>query len=631
VPRARTGNQTNGPPPEVEVGSQSANELLVGGAVDGRRGDGDLEDPRFYPEDRALSRPRFHPHLEQDAAGVRLQWRSHALSLTPALRRRCRNRRRLADRAAFVQASPAMRRPLLISGFMATGKSSVGKRVAELSGRRFVDLDREIERKGGASVAELFSELGESGFRALERSALFEALDATGSAPVIALGGGALVSREVRLAAVDRAVVVTLTAGLGEILDRARAESGTRPLLAGDPAARAAALLELRQTAYAEAHARLATDGRSVQEIAQQALGVWQRDPIAVAAGERSYAVDIGEALVAERLPAAVGKASKRVLISDETVYGLHGAAVRDSLGDPAVVLLSPGEQHKHIGSVEKIWRAAQAAEVDRKACFVALGGGVVSDIAGFAAASYQRGVRWVGIPTTLLAMVDASVGGKTGVDLGSAKNAVGAFHQPSAVLCDVTLLSTESDRGFRSALAEVVKTALIGDPELFELLERETERVLARSNQVLAELVRCSIRVKARIVSADERESGLRAVLNLGHTVGHALESQGGYSRLSHGEAVSLGLVAALRIGVALAATPRELAERTERLLAKLGLPADIAREPLVDAVGLIGHDKKRAGKSIKFVVAQGLGDVVTRDIELGELRRHTLALAGS
>jgi shikimate kinase/3-dehydroquinate synthase len=175
------------------------------------------------------------------------------------------------------------------------------------------------------------------------------------------------------------------------------------------------------------------------------------------------------------------------------------------------------------------------------------------------------------------------------------------------------------------------VKTALIGDPELFELLERETERVLARSNEVLTELVRRSIRVKARIVSADERESGLRAVLNLGHTVGHALESQGGYSRLSHGEAVSLGLVAALRIGVALAATPRELAERTERLLAKLGLPADIAREPLADAVGLIGHDKKRAGKSIKFVVAQGLGEVVTRDIELGELSRHTLALAGS
>lgn len=527
-----------------------------------------------------------------------------------------------------------MRRPLLLSGFMATGKSSVGKRVAELSGRRFVDLDLEIERKGGASVAELFSKLGEAGFRALERTALFEVLDAAAASstpPVIALGGGALVSREVRLVAVDRAVVITLTADLTEVLRRARAEGGSRPLLAGDPAARAAALLELRQTAYAEAHARIASDSRSVQEVAQQALAVWQRDPIAVAAGERSYAVDIGEALVAERLPAAVGKASKRVLVSDETVYALHGAPVRDRLADPAVVVLSPGEQHKHIGSVEKIWRAAQAAEVDRKACFVALGGGVVSDIAGFAAASYQRGVRWVGIPTTLLAMVDASVGGKTGVDLESAKNAVGAFHQPSAVLCDVTLLATESDRGFRSALAEVVKTALIGDPGLFELLEQETERVLARSNEILTQLVRRSIRVKARIVSADERESGLRAVLNLGHTVGHALESQGGYSRLSHGEAVSLGLVAALRIGVALNATPRDLAERTERLLAKLGLPADIAREPLADAVALIGHDKKRAGKSIRFVLAHGLGDVVTRDLELAEVTRHTLALAAS
>jgi len=526
-----------------------------------------------------------------------------------------------------------MRRPLIVSGFMATGKSSVGRRIAERSGRPFIDLDGEIERQGGASISELFTTRGEAGFRALERSALLSLLEVTqGSASVIAVGGGALVPRDLRLLALDRAVVVTLSANVEETLRRAGGNAGQRPLLAGpDPAARALALLELRQSAYAEAHASVSTDGRSIDEVAAEVTAIWQRDGIAVAAGERSYAVEIGRGLVESRLKSVVGKPSRVVLVSDETVFGLHGERVRAVLGEPAVVLLSPGEEHKHIGSVEGIWRAAQAAEADRKACFVALGGGVVTDMAGFAAATYLRGVRWVGVPTTLLAMVDASVGGKTGVDLGAAKNAVGAFHQPASVICDVDLLATESARGFRGALAEVVKTAIIGDPELFGLLETETERVLERSPELVAELVRRSIRVKARIVSADERESGLRAVLNLGHTVGHALESQGDYTRLSHGEAVSLGLVAALKIGERLGATPADLSARTERLLSRLGLPMDVAREPLAEAVGLIGHDKKRAGKHVKFVVAHAPGDVRTTDLELTELKRLTLELGRS
>jgi 3-dehydroquinate synthetase len=225
--------------------------------------------------------------------------------------------------------------------------------------------------------------------------------------------------------------------------------------------------------------------------------------------------------------------------------------------------------------------------------------------------------------------MVDASVGGKTGVDLLSAKNAIGAFWQPSRVLCDTELLTTESERGFRGALAEVVKTALIGDPGLLEVLETAPPELRAWPPQLLVELVRRSIRVKARIVSQDERESGRRAVLNLGHTVGHALEAVAGYSRLTHGEAVSLGLVAALRIGVELSVTPRALAERTEALLARLGLPTDVASEPLAESLQLMGHDKKRAGKSVRFVVARAAGDVDTVDLELSSLQELTRGLA--
>jgi shikimate kinase/3-dehydroquinate synthase len=240
-----------------------------------------------------------------------------------------------------------------------------------------------------------------------------------------------------------------------------------------------------------------------------------------------------------------------------------------------------------------------------------------------------MRGVRWVALPTTLLAMVDASVGGKTGVDLHTAKNAVGAFWQPSAVLCDVATLATEPERGYRSALAEVIKTALIGDPELYGVLEREASAVQRRDRDLVAEMVRRCIRVKARIVSFDERESGVRATLNLGHTVGHALESQGDYTRLTHGEAVSLGLVAALRIGERLGATPAELSRRTVELLRALGLPTALEKQDLSAAAELIGHDKKRAGSRLKFIVARDIGRVDLLEIGLAELRDHTRALA--
>jgi 3-dehydroquinate synthetase len=227
--------------------------------------------------------------------------------------------------------------------------------------------------------------------------------------------------------------------------------------------------------------------------------------------------------------------------------------------------------------------------------------------------------------------MVDASVGGKTGVDLGEAKNAVGAFWQPARVLCDVDYLATEAERGYRSGLAEVVKTALIGDPELFELLEREVVGIAARDRDLLTDIVRRCIRVKARIVSQDPREQGLRAVLNLGHTVGHAVESQAGFERLTHGEAVSLGLVAAVRIGHELGHTPKELVERTERLLVGLSMQTAIEKEPLAEAAELIGHDKKRAGSKVNFVFARGIGDVFTSPLELAQLRDLTRGLAAT
>lgn len=525
-----------------------------------------------------------------------------------------------------------MQRPLLLNGFMATGKSSVGRALASRVNRPFIDLDQRIEAQTGASVAALFAERGEAEFRALEREELAKVFASGGSQPaVVALGGGALTRREARLQALDRAVVVTLQAGPQEIARRAGG-GDSRPLLRGpDRIERASELLSQRAAGYAEAHACIPTDGRTIDAIAGDVLAAWQVDGIVVAAGERSYTVEIGAGILSSRLAPAVGSPSKLILVSDANVLRLHGARALELLSQrsPTVVELTPGEEHKHIASVEKIWRAALQASADRTARVLALGGGVVTDIAGFAAATYMRGISWIGAPSTLLAMVDASVGGKTGVDLLSAKNAVGAFWQPSRVLCDTELLATESERGFRGALAEVVKSALIGDAELLSVLEAAPLELRDWPAELRVELVRRSIRVKARIVSEDERESGRRAVLNLGHTVGHALEAVSGYTRLSHGEAVSLGLVAALRIGVGLGATPPELAARTEALLRRLRLPTDVASEPLEASLELIGHDKKRAGKNVRFVVAKAAGEVDTVDLALSSLQELTLGLA--
>ncbi|HMI86188.1 MAG TPA: 3-dehydroquinate synthase family protein, partial [Polyangiaceae bacterium] len=251
-------------------------------------------------------------------------------------------------------------------------------------------------------------------------------------------------------------------------------------------------------------------------------------------------------------------------------------------------------------------------------------GGGVVTDIAGLAASLALRGLRWIAVPTTVLAMVDASVGGKTAVDLGAAKNAVGAFHQPSRVIVDPSLSRSESDRAFSSGLAEVVKTALIGDPAFFAKLatpEAAERLVKQRDAQATTDAIRSSIVVKAGVVGRDEREAGERAHLNLGHTIGHALEAEGGFERLTHGEAVSLGLVAALRVGVALGVTHRDLAAEVERLLARLGLPTDLDAEPLAQALRWVAYDKKREAGTLRMVLVRAPGEVEIARVAAADL----------
>lgn len=382
-----------------------------------------------------------------------------------------------------------------------------------------------------------------------------------------------------------------------------------------------------------EVHGRLVDEGGSSSSAIEEALQLWNRAPVRVAVGERSYSVDVGGAILQSRLLDLLEEYPVAVVVTDCNVDRFHGERFRAAVAatGPRVVsvVLEPGEEHKNLSTVGRLYDRALETGVDRTGVVVAMGGGVVTDISGFFAATWMRGVKWFAVPTTLLSMVDASVGGKTGVDHGLAKNAVGAFWQPRAVVCDVETLETENPRYFRSALSEVVKTAIIGDAELFGLLEQRADALLDGDPKLLTEVVTRCVRVKARIVSRDERESALRAWLNLGHTVGHALEAAGGFSTFTHGEAVSLGLVAALRLGVRWGHTPVGLAERVTSLLHRLGLPATLNRQGLTEAAGLLGHDKKRAANSVKFVIAQALGDVILTPVSLQDLREQVVTLA--
>jgi shikimate kinase/3-dehydroquinate synthase len=266
---------------------------------------------------------------------------------------------------------------------------------------------------------------------------------------------------------------------------------------------------------------------------------------------------------------------------------------------------------------------AARTAKLDRGALIVGVGGGVVTDLSGFVAGTWLRGIRWIAAPTSVLGMVDAAIGGKTGIDFGAGKNVLGAFHQPLAVCANVARTRTEPRRSFVSGLAEVVKSALVGDASLLSDLERDADAILAGEVEPLRRAVRAAAAVKASVVSRDEHEAGLRAILNLGHTLGHALESAGGFGRWFHGEAVSMGTVAALRVGVALGRTPAELPARVEALLARLALPVRLDRGEVEMSLPLLALDKKRSDDAVRFVFVEAPGKAGYTRISLSELGR--------
>jgi shikimate kinase / 3-dehydroquinate synthase len=534
-----------------------------------------------------------------------------------------------------------MAAPVFLVGFMAAGKTSVGRALARASGRRFVDLDDVIAEQG-EPVASLVAR-DEPEFRRREAAALERVIDEAGAQAgdgiVVATGGGAAAYGDNLRRMRASGLVVALGVDVREATARA-AGGPPRPLL-GDPA-RVAALAASRAQFYRRAHAMIETTGRSLDEVVAELEAVehaWRRlpqsrrDATLLALGDRSYPVAVYDRAVdSDLVRPYLADRTRVVVVTDHQVGGHWQQAVLATLGGSVeVISIEPGEASKSLAVYGTLCEELTRRGLDRGSALVALGGGVVGDLTGFIAATLFRGIPFVQLPTTLVAMTDAAIGGKTAVDLQAGKNLVGAFWQPRLVGCGLATLSTLPLRERRAGFGELWKYALLDGETLWQLVDACAGWAAADDGgplpAALPEVITRSIAYKAAIVGRDERElTGHRALLNLGHTVGHAIESATG---LHHGEAVGLGLVAACRVSASLAGATATLEAEVVAALRRSGLPADL--DPLLteDVVDRINVDKKRFADKVRFIAIREVGLCEPVEIQVTELRRILRAAA--
>jgi len=506
---------------------------------------------------------------------------------------------------------------IVLTGFMGVGKSAVGREVAARLDRPFVDMDDLIEQNAGMSISDIFETKGEDYFRTLEAMTLRELAAQRGM--IIATGGGALVNASNREMMARSSLLICLTASVGAIEARVGSDIN-RPLLAGpDKRQRIIALMKQRAAAYAEIPYWIDTSHRSIAQVADEVitlaesgLGGTLRLPVTLPHGS-GYDILLGSGLLAEApgLLAERGLTGDIIIVSDEHVAPHWAdsllAAFAKQEARATLVTLPAGEAHKTLVSIAILYDKFLAAGLDRSGLVIALGGGVIGDMAGFAAATYLRGVRFVQAPTSLLAMVDSSVGGKTGVDLPQGKNLVGAFKQPELVIIDPDLLSTLPPEEFRNGLGEVIKHGVIEDARLFAQLEGD-------GPASLESMIARALRVKIGLVQRDPFEQGERAHLNLGHTFGHAIERVSHYA-IPHGQAVGLGLIAAARLAAARGLCAPDIPERIKDVVARMNLPTELSGYDAASIVAAMNTDKKRKAGRVRFVLPRAIGDVAVYD----------------
>jgi 3-dehydroquinate synthase len=531
---------------------------------------------------------------------------------------------------------------IFLVGMMGAGKTTVGRALAKRLNKRFIDSDHEIEARTGASIPVIFEVEGEEHFRQREAEVIRDltALDGI----VLATGGGAVLRKENREYLKSRGTVIYLRANVNHILQRTGRDKN-RPLLqTADPRKRLEELAREREPLYCEVADLIVETGRpnvpslvhtilsqlashepavelpstlhSNMSIVQSAASN-QHISLQVDLGERSYPIAIGPSLLSDPAWCHAYLNSERVAVVTNTTVGpLYLDRLTETLvaaGKRVVPIVLPdGEEEKNWTCLMLIFDALLREQCDRKTTLIALGGGVIGDMTGFAAACYMRGVPFVQVPTTLLAQVDSSVGGKTGINHPLGKNMIGAFYQPQAVIADTDTLDTLPPRELSAGLAEVIKHGAIIDAEFFTWIEANIDKLRNRDPQAIIHAIRRSCKIKAEVVRQDEREGGLRAILNFGHTFAHAIESGLGYGMWLHGEAVGCGMVMAADLSHRLGYIDAQSKERVKAVVRAAGLPVsapDLGNERWLE---LMQVDKKNEGGQIKFILLKPLGTSV-------------------
>ncbi|WNF26002.1 3-dehydroquinate synthase [Streptomyces sp. C11-1] len=518
---------------------------------------------------------------------------------------------------------------VVLVGPMGVGKSSVGELLAARLGTTYRDTDADVVAEAGKPIAEIFYDEGEEHFRALERRAVAAAV--AEHSGVLSLGGGAVLEGTTRELLADRPVVY-LSMNVDEAVRRVGL-GAARPLLAVNPRKQWRELMDARRHLYEEvARTVVPTDGRTPEEVAQAIIdalelpegpaapgventGMTQqgttRIQVAGTAGSDPYEVLVGHQLLGE-LPQLIGDRAKRVAVLHPEALAETGEAVRQDLADQGyeaiAIQLPNAEEAKTVEVAAYCWKALGQTGFTRSDVIVGVGGGATTDVAGFVAASWLRGVRWIAVPTTVLGMVDAAVGGKTGINTAEGKNLVGAFHPPAGVLCDLAALDSLPVHDYVSGMAEIIKAGFIADPVILDLIEADPEGARTPAGPHTAELIERSIRVKAEVVSSDLKESGLREILNYGHTLGHAIEKNERY-KWRHGAAVSIGMVFAAELGRLAGRLDDATADRHRTVLESVGLPLAYRGDQWPKLLENMKVDKKSRGDLLRFIVLDGIG----------------------
>ncbi len=539
-------------------------------------------------------------------------------------------------------------RNIILTGFSGTGKSIVAGEVARILGWELVDTDADIVRREGKPIAAIFSERGEAAFRSLEKEALKRACDGEGR--VVATGGGVLMDAENRRLLFDSGLVVGLEARPETIYRRLSTEGQgrtpeERPMLAGEsPLERIRSLKAKRQPFYSLAQWVVQTDDLSEAQVAAEVVRAWQMlggrmgpsaggdaELAAVVTHSRgSCPIRVGWGLlerIGERFRGA-GIDGPVYIITDSNVFPLYGRQVQRSLQRAEIeahcFIIPAGEESKSWEMANAIYSWLASRRAERRHTILAVGGGVVGDLAGFVASTYLRGMPFVQAPTSMAAMVDASIGGKTAVNLPEAKNLVGAFYQPQMVLADPHTLTTLGRRELSEGWAEAIKHGFIMDADLVSVFENHATELMGLEPELSTDVIRRSMAIKAEVVSQDERETlGKRVLLNYGHTIGHAIEATTGYGEWMHGEGVSVGMMGAAELSRRMGMIDGDVVRRQGELLKQFDLPLRAEGLDVEQLFAAMSLDKKSTGGSIRWVLLEEVGKATTsRDVPMEDVR---------